>query len=202
MAKGVKIECPACAGKGCGSCSKGRVRAYCACGHAADLLAGPLPMCEGCAAICVLCAMRVDRFVDGLPFGGTGLAHTACVLGFDSRYLEDVDVPEDSEGADQSVHQRLHVSTKPRVNKATSMPTPSQRMKDLMRADGFIPVVEAAQLSGAASTTLYAAIERGILEGRRAGHFHFVALASLEREYPYIKAKLEAAADPTTPEAA
>lgn len=185
MANGVKVVCPECDGAKCHACAgKGQVRGVCACGHGADILAGPVPLCEGCAAVCVLCPYRVDRFEDALPFGGAGLAHTICALSFDPRILE---------GAVAAVESVVAVACVPQVNKSTRSPTGqhmsicSRRLKEIMRQEGFISVVEAAKLTGHATGTLYERIKRGTLKGRRSGLFHFVEIASLEAEYPQIK---------------
>jgi hypothetical protein len=133
----------------------------------------------------VLCPYRVDRFEDALPFGGAGLAHTLCALGFDPRYLE---------GAVAAVESVVAVACVAQVNKSTRphtgqhMSICSSRLKEIMRQEGFIPVIDAARLTGHATSTLYERIRRGTLKGRKSGHFHFVELASLEAIYPQIKA--------------
>ena len=84
------------------------------------------------------------------------------------------------------------------------MPRTSRRTSEMMREQGFISVMEAAAMTGAATTTLYARLARGNLVGRRAGMFHFVLLASLEAEYPHVKPSTaeSPAAEPHSTEAA
>ncbi len=193
MKHAVKIACPKCGGAKCPECAnKGTVRAgKCErCIHGADLMAGPTPLCEGHAAICVLCDLWVDRHTDALPFGGAGLAHTACVLvaaqEFAGRFLEAADGSVES---DQAVDVNRHVSKSTGQPTGTHMPKSSQRTKDLMRELGYITIIEAANMTGHAPGTLYRRIQRKTLNGRKSGPFHFVELASLYEAYPHLKAQ-------------
>lgn len=183
----VKVACPHCAGRG-------DIQGFCArCGMVAEVLSGPTPFCLACAfGQCLLCPDALSA-VDAVPFGAAGFAHAACALAFGmaaDRFLE-ASVPAiETDPANTSVGPCGPTSVSQRE---LSMPRASSRIIALMRKEGYIPVVEAANLTGSAANTLYDRVKKNRLKGKRYGHFHFVELASLEENFPQLKAPPQAA---------
>lgn len=175
----------------CIDCEDGWIYLRCGCGaRAVERIDDDSGRCATCSdmytaapEVCACgCGARLTPH-DRLPMPDGGRVRVSCVLrAMAARNLES---PNRTDKTDRT-NARSFVGSFVREGD-TIMAKPSGRLVERMREDGFIPAVEAAEITGHAASTIYGWIALGRLKAIKSGTLCFVSRAALEEKCPILK---------------
>jgi excisionase family DNA binding protein len=191
----------------CRHCGEsGVVPGLCTCGRPAAEVVDGLAWCgEECPdelyAVTEICSECLGALPsnDRLPVADGTRAHVLCRLTLMAvppaswaANLENAERTDTTDHTHERTYVRTNVPTNVRlgpVRAGGTMPKPSDKLLEKMRAKGFISADEAAEMTGHARSTIYDWVRKKRVEGLRSGALLFVERASVERRVVVVPSK-------------